>query len=222
MFERLKEDKESIQVYKILKQLSFNSYIVGGANRNALTGFKIKDYDFVTNANINDIIIKFKQNEYKVDEVGRHFAVIMVSKNGKSWEIANFRKDLNCNGKGATDVAIGTIEDDWKRRDFRFNAIYSDPLAYVLKDPTGHGICDAINKEIYFIGNPDKRIDEDAIRLLRILKFYKEGFKIPKKTMTAFRRKFHKICNADTERIREHIEYKTFFERIKNENNNEK
>jgi tRNA nucleotidyltransferase/poly(A) polymerase len=222
MFDKLKEDEESIETFKILKKLSFNSYIVGGANRNALAGFEIKDYDFVTDANIDDIIEKFKKNGYKVDKIGQHFAVVMVSKNNKTWEIANFRKDLECNGKGATKVEIGSFDDDWKRRDFRFNAIYSDPLTYILKDPTNNGICDAINKEIYFIGDPDKRIDEDAIRLLRILKFYKEGFNIPKKTMTAFRRNFHKLCNADPERIREHIEYITFFERKENENNNEK
>ena len=222
MFDRLKEDEESMRILELLRKISLEYYIVGGANRNALASLPIKDYDFVTDASLERIEELFKKEGYKIDLIGKHFSVIMVYKNGRSWEIANFRREIGCNGNGVTNVEIGTFDDDWKRRDFRFNAIYTNPIFYELKDPTFNGVIDALNKEIYFIGDPDERIDEDVVRILRVYKFYKEGFKIPKKTLSVIRRNFHKLCKANIERIREHIEYLAFFdERIKNENSND-
>jgi len=191
-----KVSKIDLSDFNILEDKIF---IVGGFIRDVFADFPSKDIDLVTSLSIEELIKLYP----KADLTGKHFGVLRY----KGFEIATFRKDLNNKHLGATDTKHSTFEEDYKRRDFTFNALYFNIKTKKLLDPTGKGILDSINKEINFIGNPKDRINEDVIRLLRILKFKKKGFNISNKTLKSFRTNFSLLCQyGNPERIREHIE----------------
>jgi len=192
-------------ILSALTKQSRRSYFVGGVNRDILAGKEPKDLDIVTDIPI-DKIPGLLGDDFNYKFVGEHFGVIMVEKDKFTFEIANYRKDLDHNGVGATNVDLGTFDDDWQRRDFTFNALYSNPITGQLIDPSQKGIDDALSKKIRFVGNADERIHEDAIRLLRFYKFIKKGFTPTKGTLSSIRKNFYRLCEAHPERIREHIE----------------
>lgn len=177
-------------------------FIVGGFLRDAFHKIPTKDIDLVTNLSFNELVKIFPD----IKKIGQHFGVGQITLNS-SYEIATFRKDIKCNGMGATEVVSGTFSDDWKRRDFTINAIYYNLKTGELIDPSERGLIDLIDRKITFIGSPKDRIEEDVLRLLRILKLHKKGFNISRKTLKAFREHFHLLCEfGNPERIREHLE----------------
>jgi len=196
--------------FEILKKLndrSKKSYFVGGVNRDCIADKAPKDFDVVTDLPVDEIkdilseICTFK-------DVGEHFQVVLAThkRTKEDFEIAQFRKDLDHKGQGATNVEVGTFEDDWQRRDFTMNALYSNPFIGEYLDPSGFGVEDAVEKRIRFVGNAKERIEEDSIRLLRCLKFHKKGFKMTSGTLRSFRQHFPLLLKSHPERIREHLE----------------
>ena len=184
-----------------------NTFIVGGAIRDIILNKEPKDYDIVTDVPYNTLKEIF--SDYPKKEVGEHFKVLMLKIDNMQFEIANFRKDIYIakSGKGADRVEIGTIDDDKQRRDFDVNCLYFNPNTGTLIDGNGTGLKSLFNKEFRFVGNPDDRINEDVLRLLRVAKLKKKGLSPSRSVMQAFRRNFHKLClYGKPERIREHIE----------------
>ena len=105
------------------------SYLVGGCVRDILLNKIPKDFDVVTNIPIENVITEFSNNGWKVSEAGKQFLVCIISKNGISIEIANFRNDLTyIDGRRPEAVEIGTIEEDSRRRDISINSLYLNPF----------------------------------------------------------------------------------------------
>tara|TARA_B100001063_G_scaffold221000_1_gene226301 strand:- start:908 stop:2170 length:1263 start_codon:yes stop_codon:yes gene_type:complete len=142
---------------------------VGGCVRKYLTNDRIDDIDIATILNTEEIKEKFKDTKFKVVSTGiKHGTVTLIADNLKL-ELTTLRKDIKTDGRHAEVEYI----DDWKldseRRDFTINAIYLDIRGNIF-DPQ-MGTIDLKNNNVKFIGDPQKRIEEDYLRIIRFIRF---------------------------------------------------
>ena len=142
---------------------------VGGCVRKYLSNEKIDDIDIATILTTDQIKEKFKDTNLKVIDTGvKHGTVTIVSKNHKV-ELTTLRKDIKTDGRHAEVEYTDSWQQDSERRDFTINAIYMD-INGKLYDPQ-MGTVDLKNKNIKFIGDPQKRIEEDYLRIVRFIRF---------------------------------------------------
>ncbi len=186
----------------ILEQLNKNGsgFLVGGAVRDLIMGRVPGDYDFATDIEYSRLKEIFA--DYSPKEVGAHFGILIIKVNGKSYEIAKFRKEKGIyNSRYPKEIKfINSIDEDLARRDFTINA-----LAY--NEKTGvidlyRGKKDIKYRTIKFVGNPKLRIEEDALRIMRAFRFIsKLGFSLDKKTADAIYEKRRFLSKISKERI---------------------
>ena len=142
---------------------------VGGCVRQHLSNEKIDDIDIATILTTDQIKEKFKDTKLKVIDTGvKHGTVTIVSENRKV-ELTTLRKDIKTDGRHAEVEYTDSWQQDSERRDFTINAIYMD-INGKLYDPQ-MGTVDLKNKNIKFIGDPQKRIEEDYLRIVRFIRF---------------------------------------------------
>ena len=142
---------------------------VGGCVRKLLSNEKIDDIDIATILTTDQIKEKFKDTNLKVIDTGvKHGTVTIVSKKHKV-ELTTLRKDIKTDGRHAEVEYTDSWQQDSERRDFTINAIYMD-INGKLYDPQ-MGTVDLKNKNIKFIGDPQKRIEEDYLRIVRFIRF---------------------------------------------------
>ena len=160
-----------LEVIRKLQQYDFQAYMVGGCIRDLLLNIQPKDFDIATNAHPDQVTAIFKNSRI----IGRRFKIVHVRIDRQIIEVSTFRKkpsEVNKLRNGVVqDNAFGTIEEDAQRRDFTMNAIFYDPINNHLFDPF-NGKKDIENGKINFIGNPEQRINEDPVRLLRAIRFH--------------------------------------------------
>ena len=186
----------------ILEQLNKNGtgFLVGGAVRDKILNKDPGDYDFATDIEYSELKRIFAG--YNPKEMGAHFGILMINVNGKSYEIAKFRKETGIyNSRYPKEIKfVKTIEEDLARRDFTINSIaYSKQTGIV--DLYG-GRQDIRRKVIRFVGKPKLRIEEDALRILRAFRFIsKLGFNLDRKTAEAIYKKRKFLTKISKERI---------------------
>ena len=186
----------------ILEQLNKNGtgFLVGGAVRDKILNKDPGDYDFATDIEYSELKRIFA--DYNPKEMGAHFGILMINVNGKSYEIAKFRKETGVyNSRYPKEIKfVKTIEEDLARRDFTINSLaYSKQTGIV--DLYG-GRQDIRRKVIRFVGKPKIRIEEDALRILRAFRFVsKLGFNLDKKTSEAIYKKRKFLSKISKERI---------------------
>ena len=160
-----------LEVIRKLQQYDFQAYMVGGCIRDLLLNIQPKDFDIATNAHPDQVTAIFNNSRI----IGRRFKIVHVRIDRQIIEVSTFRKkpsEVNKLRNGVVqDNAFGTIEEDAQRRDFTMNAIFYDPINNHLFDPF-NGKKDIENRNINFIGNPEQRINEDPVRLLRAIRFH--------------------------------------------------
>lgn len=203
------ETKNSLlEIFVILKEFSQENYLVGGCVRDSLLGIKCKDYDIVTDVPISESSKAFQEAGWTINEAGTNFLVLIISKHGQMFEIANFRKDgVYLDGRRPDDVEIGTMEEDARRRDFTVNALYQNPFTGRILDPTRNGNPDLCTRTLRFIGKPKDRIKEDYLRVFRFYRFLSKGFTPDMKSLRACREMFNVAYEETTpERARMEIE----------------
>mgnify|MGYP003605447674 CR=1 FL=1 len=185
------------------------SLLVGGCVRDIQLKKSPKDFDVVTNIDLDEISNVLSKNGWSIDEAGKQFFVLIASKNDQQFEIALFRKDCTyTDGRRPDSVQVGTIEEDAMRRDFTINSLYLNPWTGEIHDPTGRGLEDLKNRIIRFNGKASERIKEDFLRIFRA---YRQactlGFTIEKNTLKNMRKYFNEACQKlPPERIRTEIE----------------
>jgi len=142
---------------------------VGGCVRKYLTNKLIDDIDIATTLNTDEIKAKFKNTNIKVVDTGvKHGTVTLISDHFKL-EITTLRKDVETDGRHAQVEYINNWYLDSERRDFTINAIYLDINGKIF-DPQ-NGTIDLQNNNVKFIGDPQKRIEEDYLRIIRFIRF---------------------------------------------------
>lgn len=186
----------------ILEQLNKNGsgFLVGGAVRDLIMGRVPGDYDFATDieyARLKEIFA-----DYSPKEVGAHFGILIIKVNGKSYEIAKFRKEKGIyNSRYPKEIKfINNIDEDLARRDFTINALAYNEKTRVIDLYKGKK--DIKYRTIRFVGNPKLRIEEDALRIMRAFRFIsKLGFSLDKKTAEAIYEKRRFLSKISKERI---------------------
>ncbi|QTC89997.1 CCA tRNA nucleotidyltransferase [Brevundimonas goettingensis] len=144
---------------------------VGGCVRNALMGQTVDDLDLATRLLPEATMAALQKAGLKVVPTGiAHGTVTAVSK-GRPYEITTLRRDVSTDGRNATVAFTDDWAEDAARRDFRLNALYADAQGRVF-DPTGQGVEDAREGRIVFVGEPETRIREDYLRILRFFRFF--------------------------------------------------
>ena len=142
---------------------------VGGCVRKYLSNEKIDDIDIATILTTDQIKEKLKDTNFKIIDTGvKHGTVTIVSENHKL-ELTTLRKDVKTDGRHAEVEFTDDWKQDSERRDFTINAIYLDINGKIF-DPQ-MGTTDLKNKNIKFIGDPQKRIEEDYLRIIRFIRF---------------------------------------------------
>lgn len=183
--------------------------LVGGCVRNYILGRKINDYDLATKYKPEKLISIFEKNNVKYYKSGIDFGTITAIINGKSFEITTLRKDIKPDGRHTLVEFTDNYEVDAARRDFTINALYCD-INYNIYDYF-NGISDIKKGILRFIGNPEKRIIEDNLRILRFFRFYSYySYSLDYKSLKACEKFANKICNLSKERIAK--ELKSLFE----------
>ena len=161
------------ELHKLFQGKGRKLYLVGGSVRDFLTGDKPKDFDLATDA-LPDEVLEIVGDKYRTNLQGRAFGVVVVytKEVPEGMEIATFREDLYGGKLGMTrnpDVKFTTIEEDVLRRDLRINGLFYDLDKKEIVDLVG-GVDDIKNGVIGMIGDPDLRIKEDPLRILRAIR----------------------------------------------------
>ena len=158
------------QIFICFQNQNYKLKLVGGCVRKLITEEKIDDMDIAINIEPEKIKKVLVEQKIKFVETGITHGTITVLINDFKFEITSLRKDLSTDGRHAKVEFTSNWEQDAQRRDFTINAIYSD-ISGEVYDPL-NGIEDLKNGIIKFIGDPNQRIQEDYLRILRYLRFY--------------------------------------------------
>lgn len=193
-------DKDLSNLFKILLNKGDEAMLVGGCVRNYILNCKIDDYDIATVYKPDEVEKILRINNINYLLIGKEFGTVTALYRGKKYEITTLRKDIKTDGRHAVVEFTKNYEEDAKRRDFTFNAMYID-FNGKLYDYLG-GVDDLLNNNIKFIGNAHKRIDEDNLRILRFFRFYGSYcFNIDENDLNACIKNRDKLKNLSIERI---------------------
>lgn len=179
-------------VFDTLKEIfnrnKFRLFMIGSTSRDYLLNNEINDYDFVTDATPEEV-----KKFLDVDMTFAKFGSVKYHLNNNKIDIVTLREEGDYEDKRHPSYIkfIKDINVDYKRRDFTINAIYIDEN-YVVQDISKTGEEDLFNKRLRFIGNPEKRIKEDPLRILRTKRFIIEyGLFIDEKTKEIIRKNLY-------------------------------
>ena len=170
----LQNIKEAETIFSHLNEIDGQSTVrfVGGCVRKALCGEKIDDIDLATLLKPEEVKERLITKGIKVIDTGISHGTVTAVINQTRFEITTLRKDISTDGRHANVEFTLDWEEDSLRRDFTINAIYADMEGRVF-DPQ-NGILDLQNGRIRFIGPPEKRIQEDYLRILRYFRFFSQ------------------------------------------------
>ncbi|MFO0980348.1 MAG: polynucleotide adenylyltransferase PcnB [Planctomycetota bacterium] len=215
-------DADAVKVLQRLRKQGFEAYLVGGCVRDLLLGLKPKDFDVATNARPRQIKRLFRNSRI----IGRRFKLVHVTFGPKIIEVSTFRGppaasgDSSENGEPGElessdslsadllilrDNAFGTLEEDAQRRDFTINALFYDVDGQRVLDSVG-GQADLERRVVRTIGDPQRRVREDPVRILRAVKFATRlRFSIDAELFAAMREYHADIARAAPPRVIEEI-----------------
>lgn len=190
--------KAAQKIAQTLQQAGHTCYFTGGCVRDSLLNTPPNDYDIATSATPKQVRKLFP----KSDSIGAHFGVILVRVHGLAFEVATFRTDGTYTDKRRPNsVTFSSPQEDASRRDFTVNGLFQEPLTGEIIDFV-NGSADIDQKIIRAIGNPVDRFQEDALRLMRAIRFAtKLDFEIEPATWEAICENAHLLGHIAAERI---------------------
>ena len=177
---RAEISRYALSVVDRLQQAGYQAYLVGGCVRDLLLNLEPKDFDVATSATPEQVRAEFRNARV----IGRRFKLVHVHFGREIIEVATFRANhpqgdededsnlssRNESGRILRDNVYGSLEDDAQRRDFTINALYLDASCERILD-YANGVHDIRNRLIRLIGDPEKRYQEDPVRMLRAVRF---------------------------------------------------
>ena len=202
-FKELKKKKEIKKLFLAIENYSEDSEIryVGGCVRKILNNEIVDDIDFAVNLKPEECSAALKENNIKFFEIGISHGTIIAVIDSYKFEITSLRKDLITDGRHAKVAFTSDWQEDASRRDFTINAIFSD-IHGNLYDPFD-GKKDLEIGKIKFIGDADKRIKEDYLRILRYIRFFLNYSKTEHndKIRKIIKQNLNGISNISSERL---------------------
>ena len=197
---------EVSRVTQTLENAGFEAFLVGGCVRDLIRGTKPKDWDVTTNATPEEILGLFPHTFYE-----NSFGTVGVVSDEtedptlKTVEVTPYRIESEYSDSRRPDAVTFSknIDDDLKRRDFTINALaYSVSQGHIIDSFKGQE--DIISETIRTVGEPSERITEDALRILRAVRFHVElGFNISRETEISILEHGHLLKKISKERIRD-------------------
>ena len=173
-------DQETIKhLFSIFHNHKCEIRLVGGSIRDTLLDREVKDIDAATPLEPDDVLVLLKEHNIEYDDYALRYGSIIAFLNNKKIQITTLREDINQLGRHTSVVYTKDWKKDAARRDFTINSIYAD-LDGNIFDPH-NGKKDIEMGQVNFIGNPEKRIKEDYLRILRYLRFFLNYSKQPHK-----------------------------------------
>ncbi len=192
----------AIDVVRRLQRAGHQAYWAGGCVRDWLLGLLPKDYDVATSAQPQQVRKLFGWT--RTIPIGQAFGIITVLGPARAGQIdvATFRRDVSySDGRHPDSVEFSSAEEDALRRDFTVNGLFFDPLTNQVIDYVG-GQADLEKRVLRAIGDPDQRLSEDWLRMLRAVRFAACYQLTPDPaTAAAVRRHAAKITGISAERI---------------------
>ena len=153
-----------------LEAAGHKALLVGGCVRNALLGQAVCDVDLATDAMPETVSALAAAAGFKPVPTGIDHGTVTVVAHGRPHEVTTFRRDVETDGRRAVVAYSTDIAEDAQRRDFTMNALYADRQGRVI-DPLG-GLPDLTARRVRFVGDPETRIREDYLRILRFFRFH--------------------------------------------------
>ncbi len=171
-FKEIEKKTKVNKIFNAINEFSDQSEIryVGGCIRKILQNEIVDDIDLSTNLTPKDVCKALNKKNIKFYETGIEHGTITALIDKTSFEITSLRKDVSTDGRHAKVAFTNDWLEDASRRDFTINSIYADMNGNFF-DPF-NGKMDLENGNVKFIGNPDKRLKEDYLRILRYIRFY--------------------------------------------------
>ena len=196
-------EEQALEIIRTLQRHGHEAYYAGGYVRDRILGLESHDIDVATSASPDEVEKLFE----KTLAVGKAFGVIVVVIDGVEIEVATFRTDSTySDGRRPDSVAFSSKEEDAKRRDLTINGMFYDPIFNEVLDFVG-GREDIRNRIIRLIGDPEARIAEDKLRMLRVVRFAARlDFTIDSGTLEAVRRHSSEITQISAERIADELQ----------------
>ena len=198
----MKIPRNANEILQTLGDAGFEAYVVGGCVRDAILGREPQDWDITTNALPEQVKEVFRRT---IDTGIQHGTVtVMFGKEG--YEVTTYRIDGEYHDGRHPDAVTFTrsLEEDLKRRDFTINAMAYNPKEGLVDLFDGQG--DLERKVIRAVGDPAERFSEDALRMLRAVRFAGQlGFTIEEKTREGIRALAPNLAKISEERIREEL-----------------
>lgn len=195
--------KTAIKVISVLQQAGFQAYMVGGAVRDFLLGKTPHDIDVASSASPQQVKALFKRTV----DTGIEHGTVLVLVDGEGIEVTTFRTEGSYSDNRRPDSVefVHSLEEDLKRRDFTINAMAMTEDLDII-DPFG-GKEDLQNQLIRAVGNPDARFQEDALRMLRAVRFSGQlDFIIDRETLSSIQRHAELITTIAVERLKSEID----------------
>lgn len=202
-----KLDPDAVDIVRRLVRYGHQAYFVGGCIRDVHQGLPPKDFDLVTSARPNQIKKIFRNCRI----IGRRFRLAHIHVHGKIIEVSTFRgmgpdaESLGGRNTEFGDNVFGTAEEDAMRRDFTINGLYYDVDSEEIIDFVG-GFSDLRRHVIRCIGDPELRIEEDPVRMIRAIKLAaKVNFRLDPPLADAMRAFRRMIRDASPARMLEEL-----------------
>ena len=189
-------------ILQTLRQAGFEAYIVGGCVRDSLIGRKPGDWDITTSARPEMVKKLFRRTA----DTGLKHGTVTVMRGSEAYEVTTFRLDGAYSDSRHPDSVqfVTSLAEDLARRDFTINAMAYAPDCGVV-DLYG-GLEDLRQGKIRAVGNPAERFTEDALRMMRAIRFSAQlGFEIEEKTWNAISPLASRLEKVSRERIRDEI-----------------
>ncbi len=195
-----------LKIINIIKNHGANARLIGGFVRDSLLGIKTKDIDIATDLLPQEVSDLLKLHNIRTIPTGIEFGTVTAIIGNDKLEITTLRKDISCNGRHAKVEYCKDFAIDAQRRDFTINALGYCPIKQEIYDYFT-GLEDLKHKVVRFIGNPEERITEDALRILRFFRFSSKYAKtLERKSLNACIKHKNKLSILSRERINQELD----------------
>jgi len=196
-------EEKATEVLEILEEKGYEAYIIGGYVRDKILSRESIDIDICTNATPKQIVECFKNIELPKEAYGS----IHIFYKGVRFEITTYRKDINYhdNRRPETVVYIQSLKEDIERRDFTMNTLCQNKDGVIIDILNGKQ--DILNHKIKTVGDPFIKFEEDALRILRAIRFATVlNFELDEKVKKAIKKKAHLLKNISYYRKKEELD----------------